>query len=576
MKRTTKLLSLVLALAMICSAFIITASQASAIYSFPIVIQNDSKWTGAANTYGTGTLRATGCGIFSLVNAVGCLTGKSMDVNEVAAWAYSLGAYNKQGADGTYRLELYPKVTAKYGAKYGFTLDCNGTSGWWLGSGSSILKNHLQNGGTAIGHVPGHFIAIVDYDPSRAKPYHIYDSYPTNNRNTYPGDVWVTEAHLKTSGLYLDWFCLLSLDNSSLASAPTINVASTVAYGSSLNVSWGAVTNAKSYKYKVERYDGEMSGTTPVTIVPETSTTNTSFSIPAQTTGKYYKVTVTAVGEKDTKSASSVVMAGPWASYPTKVQYIPVNEINGTVTSANSCILTYDFTSGMTFKYWRGMMLAPNADGSYTVESIMENGTDKTISITSNKLIFMIHSAYEGYNYAANIAVGDKLTLCGVYVDKNTIRGTGYILVNGGIPLAPESITNGDGSLEMDETNKAFVGLGENTTAADTIKKFKEDNSYLQIRKPDGTVVDSAGYVGTGYTVNVVVDGAVTLSYALVVVGDINGDAGISSADYILQKQVISGTAKIKGAASLAVDFNGDKIDSAADYIALRAKIAGN
>ncbi len=575
MKRTTKLLSLFMALCMIASALVISAVPASAVTPLPIVIQNDAKWTGAANTYGTGTLRATGCGIFSLVNCVGYLTGKAMDVNEVAAWAYSIGAYNKGGADGTYRYELYPYVEARYGKKYGFTMDCNGTQGWWQGSSSTILKNHLKSGGVAIGHVPGHFIAIVGYDASKAKPYHLYDSYPTNSRNTYPGDVWVTEAHLKTSGLYLDWFCLMSLDSSSIASGPSISVNSTAAYGESLSVSWGKVDNAISYKYKVERFDGEMSGTSPVTIVNETSTTGTSFTIPAQSTGKYYNVTVTAVGEKDSKSSTSVVMVGPWVSYPSKVQYIPVNEINGKVTEANSCILTYDFTSNMTFKYWRGMMLAPNADGTYTVESIMENGTDKTISITSNKLIFMIHSAYAGYEYAANIKVGDKLTLCGIYVDKNTIRGTGYILVNGGIPLAPESITPGDGALQKDETNKAILGLGENTTVADTIKKFKEDNSYIQIRDSKGNALANDGFVGTGCTVNIVVDGAVTLSYALVVTGDINGDAGISSADYILQKQVISGTKKVEGAFALAIDFNGDKTDSAADYIALRAKIAG-
>ena len=67
MKRTTKLLSLLLALAMMLSALVVSALPASAITPLPIVMQNDYKWTGAANTYGSGTLMATGCGIFSLV-----------------------------------------------------------------------------------------------------------------------------------------------------------------------------------------------------------------------------------------------------------------------------------------------------------------------------------------------------------------------------------------------------------------------------------------------------------------------------------------------------------------------------
>jgi len=156
MNRTKRLLGLLLALAMVCSALVISAVPASAVTPLPIVIQNDVKWTGAANTYGTGTLRATGCGIFSLVNCVGYLTGKAMDVNEVAAWAYSIGAYNAGGADGTYRYELYPYVEARYGKKYGFTMNCNGTQGWWQGASSSVLINHLKSGGVAIGHVPGH------------------------------------------------------------------------------------------------------------------------------------------------------------------------------------------------------------------------------------------------------------------------------------------------------------------------------------------------------------------------------------------------------------------------------------
>ena len=71
------------------------------------------------------------------------------------------------------------------------------------------MKNHLKNGGVAIGHVPGHFIAIVGYDSS-TNYFHVYDSYPTSARGTGNGDAWVTQSHLATGKLKLDWFCLLS------------------------------------------------------------------------------------------------------------------------------------------------------------------------------------------------------------------------------------------------------------------------------------------------------------------------------------------------------------------------------
>lgn len=663
MKTTVKLTGLLLAFVMMLSAISVSVVPASAITPLPIVMQNDYKWTGAANTYGSGTLMATGCGIFSLVNAVGYLTGKAMDVNEVAAWAYSIGAYNAGGADGTYRFELYPYVEARYGAKYGFTLDCNGTQGWWQGSSSTILKNHLAGGGVAIGHVPGHFIALVGYDSSKTYSYHIYDSYPTNSRNTYPGDVWVTQSHLATGSLKLDWFCLLSLDSSSISSGPSINVATTVDHNTPLSVSWGAVNNALSYKYKVERYDGEMSGSSAKTIVAETATTGTSFTIPAQSTGKYYKVTVTAVGEKDSKSSTAIVMVGPWSTYPTTVQYIPVNEINGTVTTSNSCILTYDFTSSMTFKYWRGFLLTPNSDGTYTVGTIYENGTEKTIDISSNNLIFMMHSAYDRYQYAQKIVVGDKLTLCGIYVDKNTIRGSGYILVNGGVSLAvgntsinapaevkhgetatvswsaaenatsynykvtngsavvmeqngatetsitipaqtsgtsltvtvtavgpldtktvtktitlksnaPADITSSETEVQKVEGSNTFRGFEPKNTAQTVLDKFDQDNEYLEIRKADGTKIATTDLVATGYTVNVVVNGSVTVTYELVVNGDINGDANVNAADYISMRQVLKNLISLKGAYDVAVDYNCDGMKSAMDYIALRSALA--
>ena len=98
----------------------------------------------------------TGCGVFAIVNAVGYLTGNEMDVMEVGRWANSIGSFNTASFGGTDRTVMYPKLQAKYGEMYGF-------KGGWMGyatAASSTLKNHLANGGVAIGHVLGHFICI--------------------------------------------------------------------------------------------------------------------------------------------------------------------------------------------------------------------------------------------------------------------------------------------------------------------------------------------------------------------------------------------------------------------------------
>ncbi len=217
MKTFKRSLSLVLVCVMVFAMVAGSCFSASA-NSYVIQRQLETKWKNYY--YGGANLYNTGCGIFSLVNAVGYLTGNSMSITEVASWAHSINAFNVNGGDGTYRLVLYPKVTKKYGADYGFTLDCNNGQGWWAGSSSSLLKSHLANGGVAVGHVPGHFIALVGYDYS-SNMYHVYDSAPTAARgtNTYGdtglGDCWVTPSHLATGKLKLDWFCLLSATGAS-------------------------------------------------------------------------------------------------------------------------------------------------------------------------------------------------------------------------------------------------------------------------------------------------------------------------------------------------------------------------
>ncbi len=353
--------------------------------------------------------------------------------------------------------------------------------------------------------------------------------------------------------------------------APTISTESVVAHNQALTVNWGAVTHALSYKYKVESFEGEMSSTPAKIIVAETSTTGTSFTIPAQATGKYYKITVTSVGEKNTAEATAIVMVGPWVAYPQNKQYIPITSINGSVVDYKSSIITKGFTTSMTLQYWRAAMLAPNPDGSYTVSTIFEEGVAKTINISGNNIMFIIHSATEGYEYAKKIAVGDRIDLCGIYIDKNTIRGTGYILVNGG---TPDDITTTKPELEKLKDTNTFRGMKKNTTVSSALAMFDQDKDFLRIYKADGTELADTDLVSTGCTVNVVVNGNVSISYDLVVSGDINGDGSVSAADYVVQKKVIKGDTILEGAFAIAVDFNCDDVNSSLDYIALCAALS--
>ena len=205
-KYTAWLLALVLVIS--CVSMMVSPTQAEAYTG--IMHQNVYPWT--AYYFNGGSMAATGCGIFSLANAVGYLTGQKLDVLEVATWAHNDGTYNVTGADGTYRTGFYPRASARYGPTYGFTIDCGSdTYGYWSGAYDVRLKNHLINGGTAVVHVYNHFMTLVGYDPSTNK-FHLYDCAPRDRRNTLAnnGDLWFTEAQLSSGYTDIDWFCLVS------------------------------------------------------------------------------------------------------------------------------------------------------------------------------------------------------------------------------------------------------------------------------------------------------------------------------------------------------------------------------
>ncbi len=356
--------------------------------------------------------------------------------------------------------------------------------------------------------------------------------------------------------------------------APNITVASTLAYGTSATVSWATVSSATSYSYKAVAYPGEISAGNGVTVASG-SGSGTSFTIPAQSTGKYIRVTVTAVGATNSASSTADVMVGPWVAYPSDVQYIPVADINGGTGTSSSTVWTASKGSAFTATYWDAFVCSANTDGTYTVKSVYRSEATKSVTVSGTDILFAIHADYTNYNYAQNIAVGDKLSLCGIYLDKSTIRGTGYILVNGGVPLAPTDITPAVAKITKVENN-AFRGFAENTTISDAINSFAEDKDYIEIRNAAGETMTDTEILCTGYTINVVANNKVSVSYMIVVAGDVTGDGTISAADYVTSGKVLNNTSTVSGAFALAADVDNDGAVSTSDYITLLSHINGS
>ncbi len=459
-----------------------------------------------------------------------------------------------------------------------------------------------------------------------------------------------------------------SVTDPKTVTAPSVTVGTAAAYSTSVSVSWGAVTNATSYKYKVVSYAGEMSATSASTLVSETSTTGKSFSFTTPASGKYCKVTVIAVGPNNTATTTKTIMIGPWVGYPTTMQYIPVYDVNGDQwTTGGSTVWTSAKGSTFSAVWWTAALCSANSDGSYTVSSVYAaGGSSKSVTVSGKNILLATHSSEANHKYTAALKAGDKITLHGVYLDNSTLRGTGYALVNGGVSLAvgtftasapasvkygetatvtwsastnatsynytvtngsttvanasgvtnktftipaqtsgssltvtitavgpcdsksvtktitlvnpaPTDITTGNSSIKKvsSGSTNAFKGFVESTTVNAVLGFFQQDNSFLRVCDKKGNEVETGAVVATGYTVSVVDNGKVTVTYTLVVNGDVSGDGNVTSSDYISVRTSMSGQVSLNGAETLAADVNSDEQISATDYVALMTHLAG-
>jgi len=178
-------------------------------------------------------------------------------------------------------------------------------------------------------------------------------------------------------------------------------------------------------------------------------------------------------------------------------------------------------------------------DKSFTIPAVSE-GTSLTVTVT---------------------AVGP--------VDNKTTTKTITLKVT-----APSDITVSDvDDIVKIGDSKAFRGFATLTTVQQTLDKFEQDNSFLAVYDADGKLKSSSDLIATGFTVNLVVNGQVKVTYSLVVAGDIDGDSSITATDYITQSKAMKSQTTLVGAYALAADVDGDGSLSSSDYIALAAAL---
>ena len=146
---------------------------------------------------------SAGCGIFSFCNAVHALNGSLPDAVRSGQWAMGIGAYRPR-EKGTYRKALYDNVEREFGEELGFRV-----VGQYYGTiADARLAEHLLSGGTAVAHVPRHFLALVDYDPEAAS-FRVIESR-VSLRRCVRQDSWVAADKLSSGFTCVDWYVLLS------------------------------------------------------------------------------------------------------------------------------------------------------------------------------------------------------------------------------------------------------------------------------------------------------------------------------------------------------------------------------
>ena len=113
-----------------------------------------------------------------------------------------IGAYRPR-EKGTYRKVLYDNVEREFGDELGFRV-----VGQYYGTIADVrLAEHLLSGGTAVAHVPDHFLTLVDYDP-KATSFRVIES-GVSLRRCLKRDGWVAAERLSSGYTCVDWYVLL-------------------------------------------------------------------------------------------------------------------------------------------------------------------------------------------------------------------------------------------------------------------------------------------------------------------------------------------------------------------------------
>lgn len=226
------------------------------------------------------------------------------------------------------------------------------------------------------------------------------------------------------------------------------------------------------------------------------------------------------------------------------------------------------------------------SDGTYGYIAASNLETYDTTKIDQLKIIctdglFVRKSPESGSNILATLAKGAIVTRLEKNVEsKSTNYVWNKVVTSGGVIgyMASEDLKNKEVWVEVIKNENAdtnttveIKGTGYKTSGNNivcqpniTVKNLKTSSSNIVVKNGNNTIADGAN-VGTGYklTLN-------NQTYTIVVLGDVNGDGKISSADYVRIKNMILKKVELTAEQKLAADANSDSKISSADYVRVK------
>jgi len=227
---------------------------------------------------------------------------------------------------------------------------------------------------------------------------------------------------------------------------------------------------------------------------------------------------------------------------------------------------TYVRVSFTSFSYCTSISEIEVYGGENTAKLTVEDGSGSgTYAIGSTVTIVATPAPGGSYEFTGwTIVSGNG------YIADPTATTTTFTVAAGGATVKANFVEVEKLELLPDTKAKIEGEYLKDVDAGKTVSDVKGMFKYdVTIKAPDGTV-DYTAFVGTGYTVT-----AGDETVTVVIAGDLNSDASVSSSDFIVLKKFLSGKVALEGAFEEASDCDASGAVSSSDYIALAARLKG-